>query len=28
LPPEAWKDPATELYAFRAQVVPPPAPGG
>ena len=23
LPAEAWKDAATELYAFRAQVVPP-----
>jgi AmmeMemoRadiSam system protein A len=26
LPSEAWKDAATELYAFRAQVVPPPGP--
>jgi len=23
LPSEAWKDPGTELWAFRAQVVPP-----
>jgi AmmeMemoRadiSam system protein A len=25
LPSEAWKDPGTELWAFRAQVVPPEA---